>query len=137
MRTWRSPMSAALQGAFVVIPEIPLCDISYIIKNLSFARAAHRHAAKPQVFRSYAPRNHRDRRDAGRGMFLSCTVLWRELDAAQNRHSSHISAASAAHAHAEHARAKLRAIIGALHRRIAAIAGAALLITGFPALQLP
>ena len=33
MRTWRSPMSAALQGAFVVIPEIPLCDISYIIKK--------------------------------------------------------------------------------------------------------
>ena len=35
-------MSAALQGAFVVIPEIPLCDISYIIKNLSFARAVPR-----------------------------------------------------------------------------------------------
>ena len=33
MRTWRSPMSAASQGAFVVIPEISLCDISYIIKK--------------------------------------------------------------------------------------------------------
>ena len=32
MRTWRSPMSAASQGAFVVIPEIPHSDISYIIK---------------------------------------------------------------------------------------------------------
>ena len=31
MRTWRSPMSAASQGAFVVIPEISLCDISYIM----------------------------------------------------------------------------------------------------------
>ena len=30
MRTWRSPMNAASQGAFVVIPEISLCDISYI-----------------------------------------------------------------------------------------------------------
>ena len=30
MRTWRSPMSAASQGAFVVIPEISLCDISGI-----------------------------------------------------------------------------------------------------------
>ena len=35
MRTWRSPMSADSQGAFVVIPEISLCDISYVIKNLS------------------------------------------------------------------------------------------------------
>ena len=33
MRTWRSPMSAASQGAFVVIPEISHSDISYIIKN--------------------------------------------------------------------------------------------------------
>ena len=33
MRTWRSPMSAASQGAFVVIPEISLCDISGIIKS--------------------------------------------------------------------------------------------------------
>ena len=33
MRTWRSPMSATSQGAFVVIPEISLYDISYIIKN--------------------------------------------------------------------------------------------------------
>ena len=33
MRTWRSPMSAASQGAFVVIPEISLCDISYIIRK--------------------------------------------------------------------------------------------------------
>ena len=32
MRTWRSPMSAASQGAFVVIPEISHSDISYIIK---------------------------------------------------------------------------------------------------------
>ena len=31
MRTWRSPMSATSQGAFVVIPEISLCDISYIM----------------------------------------------------------------------------------------------------------
>ena len=29
MRTWRSPMSAASQGAFVVIPEISHSDISY------------------------------------------------------------------------------------------------------------
>ena len=29
MRTWRSPMSAAPQGAFVVIPEISHSDISY------------------------------------------------------------------------------------------------------------
>ena len=28
MRTWRSPMSTASQGAFAVIPEIPLADIS-------------------------------------------------------------------------------------------------------------
>ena len=33
MRTWRSPMSAASQGAFVVIPEISHSDISYIITN--------------------------------------------------------------------------------------------------------
>ena len=33
MRTWRSPMSAASQGAFVVIPEISHSDISYIIKK--------------------------------------------------------------------------------------------------------
>ena len=33
MRTWRSPMSAASQGAFVDIPEISLRDISYIIKK--------------------------------------------------------------------------------------------------------
>ena len=33
MRTWRSPMSATPQGAFVDIPEISLCDISYIIKK--------------------------------------------------------------------------------------------------------
>ena len=33
MRIWRSPMSAASQGAFVVIPEISLCDISGIIKK--------------------------------------------------------------------------------------------------------
>ena len=30
MRTWRSPMSAASQGAFVVIPEISHSDISGI-----------------------------------------------------------------------------------------------------------
>ena len=35
MHTWRTLMSAAPQGAFVVIPEISLCDISYAIKNLS------------------------------------------------------------------------------------------------------
>ena len=34
MRTWRSPMSATSQGAFAVIPEISLCDISYIIKKV-------------------------------------------------------------------------------------------------------
>ena len=33
-RTWHSPMSAASQGAFVVIPGIPRSDISYrIIKK--------------------------------------------------------------------------------------------------------
>ncbi len=33
-RTWHSPMSAASQGAFVVISGIPLSDISYrIIKK--------------------------------------------------------------------------------------------------------
>ena len=32
MCTWRSQMSAAPQGAFVVIPEISHSDISYIIK---------------------------------------------------------------------------------------------------------
>ena len=30
MRTWRSPMSATSQGAFVDIPETSLCDISGI-----------------------------------------------------------------------------------------------------------
>ena len=30
MRTWRAPKSVASQGVFVVIPEISLCDISYI-----------------------------------------------------------------------------------------------------------
>ena len=30
MRTWRSPMSAVSQGAFVVMQEISLCDISGI-----------------------------------------------------------------------------------------------------------
>ena len=30
-RTWHSPMSAASQGAFVVIPGIPRSDISYMI----------------------------------------------------------------------------------------------------------
>ena len=38
MRTWRSPMSAASQGAFVVIPEISLCDISYITKKCADAQ---------------------------------------------------------------------------------------------------
>ena len=33
MCTWRSQMSAAPQGAFVVIPEISCSDISYIIKS--------------------------------------------------------------------------------------------------------
>ena len=36
MRTWRSPMSAASQGAFVVIPEISHSDISYIKKMIMF-----------------------------------------------------------------------------------------------------
>ena len=35
MRTWRSPMSAASQGAFVVIPEISHSDISCIIKQIT------------------------------------------------------------------------------------------------------
>ena len=34
MRTWRSPMSAASQGAFVVIPEISQAIFPCIIKNL-------------------------------------------------------------------------------------------------------
>ena len=33
MHSWRAPMSAAPQGAFVVIPEISHSDISYIIKK--------------------------------------------------------------------------------------------------------
>lgn len=33
IRTWRSPMSTALQGAFSIIPKISLLDISYITKN--------------------------------------------------------------------------------------------------------
>ena len=33
MRAWRAPMSAALQGAFVVIPEISHSDIFHIIKK--------------------------------------------------------------------------------------------------------
>ena len=33
MHTCRSLMSDAPQGAFIVIPEISLCDISYIINN--------------------------------------------------------------------------------------------------------
>ena len=37
MRTWRSPMSAASQGAFVVIPEISHSDISYIKKKIDYA----------------------------------------------------------------------------------------------------
>ena len=41
MRTWRSPMSATSQGAFVVIPEISLYDISYIIKYLFFKERTH------------------------------------------------------------------------------------------------
>ena len=39
-----------------------------------------------------------------------------------------------AHAHAEQTRAELPTVIGALHGRIAAVAGAALLITRFAAL---
>ena len=38
MRTWRSPMSAASQGAFVVIPEISHSDISYITKKIKTVR---------------------------------------------------------------------------------------------------
>ena len=33
MRTWRSPMSATSQGAFVVIPEMLRSDISGIINK--------------------------------------------------------------------------------------------------------
>ena len=33
MCTWRSSVSAAPQGAFVVIPETSHSDITYIIKN--------------------------------------------------------------------------------------------------------
>ena len=37
MRTWRSPMSATSQGAFVVIPEISLCDISSPYNQVFFS----------------------------------------------------------------------------------------------------
>ena len=37
MRIWRSPMSATSQGAFVVIPEISLCDISMHNKRADFS----------------------------------------------------------------------------------------------------
>ena len=39
MRTWRSPMSAASQGAFVVIPEISHSDISMHNQNSRFPAA--------------------------------------------------------------------------------------------------
>ena len=45
MRTWRSPMSAASQGTFVVIPEISLCDISYIIKKREAVKTSPREMA--------------------------------------------------------------------------------------------
>ena len=50
MRTWRSPMSAASQGAFVVIPEISHSDISYIIKKERDARARNFMRAKILTF---------------------------------------------------------------------------------------
>jgi len=34
MRTWRSPMSATSQGAFVVMPETSHSDISYITREV-------------------------------------------------------------------------------------------------------
>ncbi len=34
MRTWRAPMSATSQGAFVVIPETSHSDISYITREV-------------------------------------------------------------------------------------------------------
>ena len=37
MRTWRSPMSATSQGAFVVIPEISLYDISTPYNQVFFS----------------------------------------------------------------------------------------------------
>ena len=56
MRTWRSPMSATSQGAFVVIPEISLCDISspYNQKTIrpagaSFLTHARRIAEQPHA----------------------------------------------------------------------------------------
>ena len=39
MRTWRSPMSAASQGAFVMIPEISHSDISMHNQNSRFPAA--------------------------------------------------------------------------------------------------
>ena len=51
MRTWRSPMSATSQGAFVVIPEISLCDISYIIKtDCRFSDSLHRFQSRYAKF---------------------------------------------------------------------------------------
>ena len=50
MRTWRSPMSATSQGAFVVIPEISHSDISDIIGERAVA-AAGNHREPRQPFR--------------------------------------------------------------------------------------
>ncbi len=36
MRIWRSPMTSATKGAFVVIPEISHSDISYIKNNVHY-----------------------------------------------------------------------------------------------------
>ena len=55
MRTWRSPMSAASQGAFVVIPEISHSDIFYIIKKERDARARNFMQAKNMNFRTVIP----------------------------------------------------------------------------------
>ena len=51
MRTWRSFLSAAAQGAFVLIPEISLCDISYIISDPCAALACGKHT-RGEIHRS-------------------------------------------------------------------------------------
>ena len=69
MRTWRAPMSAASQGAFVVIPEIPSVDKRYtrfakIYLLLHFVVFAHRSTTTP---RSFASR---------RGKYSLCKLPW-------------------------------------------------------------
>ena len=43
MRTWRSFLRAAAQGAFVLVPEISHSDISYIISDPCIALAGGKH----------------------------------------------------------------------------------------------